>query len=175
MRKKIYTHSHPKKEFDRHSKSIYVVSKKIGDACQDTKARMCSLRRMPSASPISGSRKSGIAHIRFTDGPSITRPIRVRGENIPSEHVNYAPGQSPGHRPLASAEFHESLSRIYICLANANVEACLPACRPHSSSPASPLSPHPSLPMYNQFTVHRSCATISVNYCERLRRTMPTS
>lgn len=133
---------------------------------------MCSLRRMPNASPISGSRKSRIAHIRFTDGPSITRPIRVRGENIPSEHVNYAPGQSPGHRPLTSAEFHESLSRIYML---GKRECWSPLARPHSSSPASPPPPHPSLPMYNQFTVHRSCATISVNYCERLRRTVPTS
>ena len=59
--------------------------------------------------------------------------------------------------PFASAEFHESVSRI--CLANANVEACLPA----------PL--HPAaitvIAMYNRFTVHRSCATISVNYCGR--------
>lgn len=103
---------------------------------------MYSLRRMSNASPISGSRKSGIAHIRFTDGPSITRPIRVRGENIPSEHVNYAPGQSPGHRPLASAEFHESLSRIYIyiyiCLANANVEARSPARTPPPPRPRRP-------------------------------------
>lgn len=66
--------------------------------------------------------------------------------------------------PLVIAPLHlpsfTNHCAVYICLANANVEA-----RP----PALPLSHplRPSLPMYNQFTVHRSCATISVNYCEK--------
>lgn len=131
----------------------------MGDACQDKgKGANVLITKNINPSPISGSRKSGIAHAHssFIDRSSIARPIRVRGENIPSEHVNYAPGQSPGHRPLASAEFHESLSRIYMYAWQTRMlkPACLPTC-----SPALPLPRRPILP---PCTHHCQCTISSL-------------
>lgn len=78
--------------------------------------------------------------------------------------------------PLVIAPLHlpsfTNHCAVYMCLANANVEAVRPSTLPRGPPPSlayrrpSPAL-HPSLPMYNQFTVHRSCATISVNYCEK--------
>lgn len=51
-----------------------------------------------NASPISSSRQNEIAHSVYRQ---IFYYVRyASGENTLSEHVNYAPGQSPGHRPL---------------------------------------------------------------------------
>jgi len=129
--------------------------KRCGDvrsSKRSTKANMFIIKNV-NASPISSCWQNEIAH-------SIYRQIFY--------YVRYASGRTHYLNmsimplvnllviaPFTSAEFHESVSRI--CLANANVEACLPA----------PLHPAAIIAMYNRFTVRRSCATISVNYYGR--------
>jgi len=62
----------------------------------------------------------------------LLRPIRIR-ENTLSEHVNYAPGQSPGHRPLHICR----VSRISVPYMLGKCECwSLPARTPSSLQPS---------------------------------------
>lgn len=127
------------------------------------KSRRCTFIRegckgtnifITDASPISSSRQSEIAHSVYRQ---IFYYIRyASGENTLSEHVNYAPGQSPGHRPLRICR----VSRISVPYMLGKRECwSLTALTPFS------LTHHRHR---NVQSVHcRFCAMISVNYCGR--------
>lgn len=94
------------------------------------------------------------AHPKFVivyivDGGASSITFHVSGENTPFDHVNYVPGQSPG--PCICRVSRTTVPLLYIYI---HIYERLPP------GLASPL-------MYNQFTVHRSAATISDNYRER--------